>query len=135
MGFQEVKFKKIRGVLKAVALGGSCFHIGQNSAPGNSSKLPIEHFLQSVALAASVPNKQILVMIPYMHLFSRFRSDDFPWETIQTGTDFVLGGSIITADGDCIHEIKRCLPLGRKVMTDLDSILKRRDITLPTRSV
>ena len=44
-----------------------------------------------------------------------------------------MGGSKITADGDCIHEIKRCLPLGRKVMTDLDSILKRRDITLPTK--
>ena len=44
-----------------------------------------------------------------------------------------LGGSKITADGDCIHEIKRCLLLGRKVMTDLDSILKSRDITLPTK--
>ena len=48
-------------------------------------------------------------------------------------TDFILGGSKITADGDCSHEIKRCLPLGRKVMTNLDSILKSRDITLPTK--
>ena len=47
-------------------------------------------------------------------------------------TDFILGGSKITADGDCSHEIKRCLLLGRKVMTNLDSILKGRDITLPT---
>ena len=47
--------------------------------------------------------------------------------------DFILGGSKITADGDCIHEIKRRLPLGRKVMTNLDSILKSRDITLPTK--
>ena len=47
--------------------------------------------------------------------------------------DFILGGSKITADGDCSHEIKRCLLLGRKVMTDLDSILKSRDITLPTK--
>ena len=46
--------------------------------------------------------------------------------------DFILGGSKITADGDCSHEIKRCVLLGRKVMTNLDSILKSRDITLPT---
>jgi len=48
-------------------------------------------------------------------------------------TDFILGGSKITSDGDCSHEIKRCLPLGSKAMTNLDSILKSRDITLPTK--
>ena len=51
-------------------------------------------------------------------------------ETVETMTDFILGGSKITADGDCSHEIKRRLPLGRKVMTNLDSIFKSRDITL-----
>ena len=54
-------------------------------------------------------------------------------ETVKTVTDFILGGSKITADGDCSHEIKRCLLLGRKVMTNLGSILKSRDITLPTK--
>ena len=54
-------------------------------------------------------------------------------ETVETMTDFILGGSEITADGDCSHEIKRCLHLGRKVMTNLDSILKSRDIILPTK--
>ena len=54
-------------------------------------------------------------------------------ETVETVSDFILGGSKITADGDCSHEIKRHLLLGRKVMTNLDSILKRRDITLPTK--
>ena len=54
-------------------------------------------------------------------------------ETMETMTDFILGGSQITADGDCSHEIKRHLPLGRKAMTNLDSILKSRDITLPTK--
>ena len=54
-------------------------------------------------------------------------------ETMETGTDFILGGSKITADGDCSHEIKRCLLLGRKVMSNLDSILKSRGITLPTK--
>ena len=51
----------------------------------------------------------------------------------ETVSDFILGGSKITADGDCNHEIKRLLPLGRKVMTNLDSIFKSRDITLPTK--
>ena len=54
-------------------------------------------------------------------------------ETMETVTDFILGGSKITADGDCSHEIKRCFFLGRKAMTNLDSILKSRDITLPTK--
>ena len=54
-------------------------------------------------------------------------------ETMETVTDFIFLGSKITADGDCSHEIKRCLLLGRKVMTNLDSILKNRDITLPTK--
>ena len=61
------------------------------------------------------------------------------WEidggTVETVSDFMFGGSKITADGDCSHEIKRHLLLGRKVMTNLDSIFKSRDITLPTRSV
>ena len=54
-------------------------------------------------------------------------------ETMETVTDFILGGSKITVDGDCSHEIKRRLLLGRKTMTNLDSILKSRDITLPTK--
>ena len=54
-------------------------------------------------------------------------------ETVETVSDFILGGSKITADGDCSHEIKSCLLLGRKVVTNLDSILKSRDITLPTK--
>ena len=54
-------------------------------------------------------------------------------ETVETVSVFILGGSKITADGDCSHEIKRCLLLGRKVMTNLDSIFKSRDITLPTK--
>ena len=59
------------------------------------------------------------------------------WEidgkTVETVSDFIFGGSKITADGNCSHEIKRCLLLGRKAMTNLDSIFKSRDITLPTK--
>ena len=54
-------------------------------------------------------------------------------ETVEAVSDFTFWGSKITADGDCCHEIKRCLLLGRKVMTNLDSILKSRDVTLPTK--
>ena len=54
-------------------------------------------------------------------------------ETVETVSDFILGGSKITADGDCSQKIKRCLLLGRKVMTNIDSILKSRDISLPTK--
>ena len=60
-----------------------------------------------------------------------------PWqidgETMETVIDFIFLGSTITADGDCSHEIKRCLLLGRKAMTNLDSVLKSRDVTLPTK--
>ena len=60
-----------------------------------------------------------------------------PWETdgetVETVSNFIFGGSEITADGDCSHEIKRCLLLGRKALTNLDSILKSRDISLPTK--
>ena len=61
-----------------------------------------------------------------------FTSWQIDGETMETVRDFILGDTKITADGDCNHEIKRCLLLGRKVMTNLDSIFKSRDITLPT---
>ena len=64
------------------------------------------------------------------HLVTLWQVDG---ETVETVTGFILGGSKITADGDCSHEIKRCLLLGRKVLTNLNSLLKSRDITLPTK--
>ena len=62
-----------------------------------------------------------------------FTSWQIDGETVEIVSDFILGGSKITADGDCSHEIKRCLLLGRKIMTNLDSMFKSRDITLPTK--
>ena len=70
------------------------------------------------------------------HLFrssTHFSSWQIDGETVETVTDFIFGGSKITADGDCNHEIKTHLLLGRKAMTNLDSILESRDITLPTK--
>ena len=64
---------------------------------------------------------------------SHITSWEIDGETMETVIDFILGGSKITADGDCSHEIKRRLLLGRKVMTNLDSILRSRDMTLPTK--
>ena len=63
----------------------------------------------------------------------RITSCEIDGETVEIVSDFIFGGSKITADGDCNHEIKRCLLLGRKVMTNLGSIFKSRDITLPTK--
>ena len=82
-----------------------------------SEKVGLKLNIQKIKIMASGPNT--------------------PWETdgemVETVSDFILWGSKITADGDCSHEIKRRLLLGRKVMTNLDSILKSRDITLPTK--
>ena len=64
---------------------------------------------------------------------SHITSWEINGETVETAADFIFLGSKITADGDCSHEIKRCLLLGRKVMTNLDSIFKSRDITFPTK--
>ena len=83
---------------------------------------------EKVGLKLNIQKMKIMASSPFT-----------PWEidgeTVETVSDFILGGSKISADGDCSHQIKRRLLLGRKVMTNLDSILKSRDITLSTRSV
>ena len=82
-----------------------------------SEKVGLKLYIQKTKIMASGP----------------FTSWQIDGETVETVSDFILGGSKITADGDSSHEIKRCLLLGRKVMTNLDSIFKSRDITLPTK--
>ena len=81
---------------------------------------------EKVALKLNIQKTKILASGP-------ITSWEIDGETVETMSDFILGGSKITADGDCSREIKRCLLLGRKVMSNLDSILKSRDITLPTK--
>ena len=83
---------------------------------------------EKVGLKLNIQKTKIMASVPII-------SWQIDGETVETVTDFILGGSKITADGDCSHEIKRHLLLGRKVMTNLDSILKSRDITLPQRSI
>ena len=82
-----------------------------------SDKVGLKLNIQKTKIMASSPNPSWLI----------------EGETMETVRDLIFGGSQITADGDCSHEIKRCLLLGRKVMTNLESILKSRDITLPTK--
>ena len=81
---------------------------------------------EKVGLKLSVQKTKIMASGP-------ISSWEIDGETVETVSDFIFGGSRITADGECSHEIKRCLFLGRKVTPNLDSILKSRDITLPTK--
>ena len=83
---------------------------------------------EKVGLKLNIQKTKIMAVGP-------ITSWEIDGETVETVTDFILGGSKITADGDCSHEIKTCLLLGRKVMTNIDNLLKSRDITLPTKSV
>ena len=81
---------------------------------------------EKVGLKLNIQKTKIMASVP-------ITSWEIDGVTVETVSDFIFLGSKITADGDCGHEIKRCLLLGRKVMTNLDSILKRRDITLSTK--
>ena len=81
---------------------------------------------EKVGLKLNIQKTKIMASSP-------ITSWEIDGETVETVSDFILGGSKITVDGDCSHEIKRCLLLGRKVLTNLDSIFKSRDITLPTK--
>ena len=83
---------------------------------------------EKVGLKLNIQKTKIMAASP-------ITSWEIDGETVETVADFILGDSQINADGDCSHEIKRCLLLGRKVMTNLDSILKSRDITLPIKVV
>ena len=85
--------------------------------PEKSEKVGLQLNIQKIKIMASGPNT----------------SWEIDGKTVETVSHFILGGSKITADGDFSHEIKRCLLLGRKAMTNLDSILKSRDIALPTK--
>ena len=81
---------------------------------------------EKVGLKLNIQKTKIMASSPII-------SWEIDGETVETVSDFIFGGSQITTDGDCSHEIKRRLLLGRKVMTNLDSIIKSRDITLPTK--
>ena len=97
------------------------------------SKEELESLLLKLKEESEKPGLKLSVQKPRIMASSPIISWQIDGETMETVTDFIILGSKITADGDCSHEIKRCLLLGRKVMTNLNSILKSRDITLPTK--
>ena len=102
-------------------LVGVCFQIGLLG-----SILIKRNFYEKIGLKLNIQKTKIMASGP-------ITSWQIDGETMETMTDFILRGSKITADGDCSHEIKRCLLLGRKALANLDSILKSREITLPTK--
>ena len=94
----------------------------------NSLLMKVKHESEKVGLKLNIQKTKIMASSPII-------SWQIDGETVETVADFIFLGSKITADRDCSHEIKRRLLLGRKLMTNLDSIFKSRDITLPTRSI
>ena len=94
--------------------------------PGNGLLMKVKEESEKVGLKLNIQKTRIMAPGP-------ITSWEIDGETVETVSDFILRGSKITADGDYSYKIKRCLLLGRKVMTNLDSLLKSRDITLPTK--
>ena len=99
--------------------------MAENEEELKSLLMKVEEESEKVGLKLNIQKTKIMAS-------GSITSWEVDGETVETVSDFILGGSKITADGDCTHEIKRCLLLGRKVMINLDSILKSRNITLPT---
>ena len=100
--------------------------MAENKEELKSLLMKVEKESEKVGLKLNIQKTKIMASGP-------ITSWEIDGEIMETVTDFIFLGSRITADGDCSHEIKRCLLLGRKAMTNLDSILKSRDITLPTK--
>ena len=102
-------------------------------ANNNKSKEELKSLLMKVKEESEKVGLKLNIQKTKIMASSPITSWEIDGETVERVADFILGGSKITADGDCSHEIKRYLLLGRKVMTNLDSILKSKDITLPTK--
>ena len=97
------------------------------------SEEELKSLLMKVKVESEIVGLKLNIQITKIMASGRIISWEIDGETVETVSDFSFGGSKITTDGDCSHEIKRFLLLGRKVMTNLDSILKSRDITLPRK--
>ena len=100
--------------------------MGESEEGLKSLLMKVKEETEKVGLKLNIQKTKIMASCP----ITSWKIDG---ETVETVSDFIFGGSKITADGDCSHEIKRFLLLGRKVITNLDSIFKSRDITLPTK--
>ena len=111
---------------KSITLDADSITLMAESKELKSLFMKVKEESEKVGLKLNIQKTKIMASGP-------ITSWEIDEETVEIVSDFIFLGSKITADGDCSHEIKRCLLLGRKVMTNLDSILKSRDITLPTK--
>jgi len=127
-GLQEAQagIKTVRRNINNLRYANDTTLMAENEEELKSLLMKVKEESEKVGLKLNVQKTKIMASGP-------ITSWEINEETVETVSDFILGGSKITADGDCSHEIKRHLLLGRKVMTNLDSILKNRDITFPTK--
>ena len=138
-GQRQIRLPREIVLLSHSVMSDSLWHQGLQPVPV-PYQLPYQlpEFTQLTSIKSVMPSNHLILYSPLLLPPSVFPSIRvFSWqidgETVETVTDFILGTSKTTTDGDCSHEIKRWVLTGRKVMTNLDSILKRRDITLPTK--
>ena len=117
---------RLPGEINSLRYAGDTTLIAESEVELKSLLMKVKMESEKVGLKLNIQKMKIMASGP-------ITSWEIDEETVETVSDLFLGGSKITADGECRHEIKRCLLLGRKVMTNLDSILKSRDITLPTK--
>ena len=109
------------------------YRLSHQGSPSEESEEELKSFLMKVKEVSEKVGLKLNIQKTKIMASGPITSWEIDGETTETVSDFIFLGSKITADGDCSHEIKRCLLFGKKVMTNLDSILKSRDITLPTK--
>ena len=126
LGWMKHKLEDCRRNINNLRYGDDTTLMAESEEELKNLLLKVKEESEKVGLKLNIQKTNIMASSPITLL-------QIDVETVETVTDFILGGSKITADGDCSHEIKRHLLLGRKAMTNLDSILKSRDITLPTK--
>ena len=122
----QARIKISRGNINNLRYADDTTLMAEHEEELKSLLMKVKEESEKVGLKLNIQKTKIMASSP-------ITSWQIDGETVETVSDFILGGSKITADADCSHEIKTCLLLGRKVMTNLDSILKSRDITLPTK--
>ena len=120
-------------VIKIAGRNINSFRYADDTTLTEESKEELKSLLMKVKEESGKVGLKLNIQKTKIMASSPITSWEIDGETVDTMSDFIFGGSKITADGDCSHEIKRRLLLGRKVMTNLDSILKSRDVTLPTK--
>ena len=126
-------FKEAQSGIKTAGRNINSFRYADDITLMAESEAELKSLLMKVKVESEKAGFKLNIQETKIMASGPITSWEIDGETVETVSDFIFGGSKITADGDCSHEIKRCLLPGRKVMTTLDSIFKSRDITLPTK--